>query len=140
MSEVQTIVGGGNSLSQSRSVTAHPDVLKTLRHFEKRSSDSVIVESGKTSSGWWRKWSDGFIEQGGKQEMRAGSNDSNGNNVVQFFVPFSGTDYNILVTANDKSPDIIATWKNRTASSVIVNLYDSYNATQGINYWYACGY
>lgn len=72
--------------------------------------------------------------------MRAGSNDSNGNNVVQFFVPFSGTDYNILVTANDKSPDIIATWKNRTASSVIVNLYDGYNATQGINYWYACGY
>lgn len=26
----------------------------------------MIVESGKTSTGWWRKWSDGFIEQGGR--------------------------------------------------------------------------
>ena len=100
----------------------------------------MIVESGKTASGWWRKWSDGFIEQGGKQEMKAGANNQNGNNTVQFFVPFSGTDYNILVTANDLSPDINATWKNRTTSNVIVNLYDGYNYTEGTNYWYACGY
>ena len=72
--------------------------------------------------------------------MKAGANDQNGNNTVQFFVPFSGTDYNILVTANDLPPDINATWKNRTTSNVIVNLYDGYNYTEGTNYWYACWY
>ena len=47
-------------------MTANADVKKALEFLKDRSSESVIVESGKTSTGWWRKWSDGFIEQGGR--------------------------------------------------------------------------
>ena len=130
-------VGGGDSPSQSRSVTAHSDVLKALRHLNERSSDSVIVESGKTSTGWWRKWSDGFIEQGGRFTP------TKGNTLITLSQIYSDTSYLVFMQlANPDSSGWGATGGSGTVCNVgrtgfTCNISVDMNK---VRYWYAFGY
>lgn len=137
MSDSQTLTtrGGVNSLSQSRSVTAHPDVLKALEFLKGRSGKNVIVESGKTSTGWWRKWSDGFIEQGGKVVSS-----TNGQITITFPKSFSSsTSYfavkNVGSSYDNALNDRGVSLFGYTASSVKTYHYSNYDSR-----WYAAGY
>ena len=95
-----------------------------------------LVETWKSSDGssWYRKWSDGWIEQGGPMSS---------NENVTFHVAFSNTNYYVDVTWNGgKSANFYASdWKITKSS----NTYFKTSATtNGINVhglcWYACGY
>lgn len=61
MSEIQTIVGGGDARSLSE---VSQKILATLNYFKNRSSDAQLVETGTSGSSWYRVWSDGFKEMG----------------------------------------------------------------------------
>ena len=79
--------GGANSLYQSRSVTANLEILKTLSYLDKRSSEYRIVQVWRSGTSWYRVWSDGFIEQGGRIENTAAIQK------VTLHKPFTGKDY-----------------------------------------------
>lgn len=130
-------MGWVNSLSQSRSVTANPDVLKALRHLNNRSSDSVIVESGKTSTGWWRKWSDGFIEQGGRFTP------TKTNTLVTIFQIYSDSNYLVFMQMANPAG---GGWGATAGLGVVVSVGRtgftcSVSADMDkARYWYAMGY
>ena len=131
--EKSMAMGGADSTSQSRSATAHPDVLKTLGWVKEHLSDSVIVESGKTSTGWWRVWSDGFIEQGG----RATTSNSVYTTVT---LPKAFTTTTYYVVGSGERPNRIETHENfivssRTETSFTYTGFNSVTAA-----WYAAGY
>lgn len=136
--------GGGSSLPQSRSVTAHPDVLKTLGWVKEHLGDAVIVESGKTSTGWWRKWSDGFIEQGGIFYVEKGNSSS-----ISLYTPFVGTDYSVVSTviSNNKASSVLSVkvapdGRKTNSCGVLVTYATStsgYSDNLNIS-WFASGY
>lgn len=119
--------GGVNNLSQS-------DALNTLNFFKER-TERYIIASGKTSSGWWRKWSDGFIEQGGF-ESKSGTGDV----IVNFKYPFS-SDKSVTVTLGTKSttPNIGTINCVKTLSTSNMVVYNGSHVNFGF-YWNACGY
>lgn len=56
-----------------------------------------VVDAEKTSSSWYRKWSNNIIEQGGVVTSK-GTNDAVN---VSFLVPFKSTDFAIMVSATN---------------------------------------
>lgn len=128
MNNADLSVTGANA----KSIAPNDDVLKALRHLNERTSDSVIVESGKTSTGWWRKWSDGFIEQGGTEE--APGNPS----TVSLPKSFSNNSYTLILTgfrgSSEDSYDQAFIY-SKSASS-----FKSAGRNATARDWYACGY
>lgn len=103
----------------------------------------MIVESGKTSTGWWRKWSDGFIEQGGKSANvdRSGLN-------ISFAKSFSDTNYYVLATVTGvNSSDVgnneygltVAYPTSKSSFKVYLRSFENGYVSKPI-YWYANGY
>ena len=62
MPDVKTIVGGGIDALTLSEVTQ--EVLAAL-NFLKERTGAYLVDSGETSTTWYRKYSDGWVEQGG---------------------------------------------------------------------------
>lgn len=106
-------------------------------------SRRYVKEAGKSSDGtkWYRKWSDGWIEQGG-YVSNSNSSDSSRTVSVSFHVSFSGTDYVFIRSTmyGEESTDLIAVtgYKSKSASGVSVNVRSS-TYVKGFD-WYACGY
>lgn len=95
-----------------------------------------VVETWKSSNGssWYRKWSDGWIEQGGPMST---------NENVTFHVSFSNTNYYIDVTWNGGKSGVFwpADWQITKSSNTYFTTTATTNATnvRGLC-WYACGY
>lgn len=100
--------------------------------------NAYVIETWHNGYNWYRKWSDGFIEQGGKID-----HESSNRSHVTLNTLFSTTSYTPILTA----------WYGGSVSTVSVNLYrtttlDStgftYNANhEGIGsgiFWVAYGY
>lgn len=99
-------------------------------------SRRYVKETGKSSDGtsWYRKWSDGWIEQGGVSEPA-----SSGTFDVTFNTPFT-TKPNLLISPHDGSSEYSPRWatfgKNITKTG-----FQWYSTGIGIPIdWYACGY
>lgn len=97
------------------------------------SSTVHIVDTGKTPSGWWRKWSDGFIEQGGRN-----TTSSSVYTTVTLHKSFSDTNYYVVGSgersARIETHDMFFVTK-RTKTSFT---YTGFNSTTVA--WYAAGY
>lgn len=97
------------------------------------SSTVHIVDTGKTPSGWWRKWSDGFIEQGGRN-----TTSSSVYTTVTLHKSFSDTNYYVVGSgersARTETHDMFFVTK-RTKTSFT---YTGFNSTTVA--WYAAGY
>lgn len=105
---------------------------------EKLDSSTVhIVETGRSGSEWYRKWSDGWIEQGGHISSVGFYNQQ----TITFPISFSNTEYSISAGCknNVNSGDMIwniMSFRSCTKSSIIMfNGGGNYAAS-----WYACGY
>lgn len=128
-----SLVGGANA----KSIAPNNDVLKALEFLKGRSGESVIVESGKTSTGWWRKWSDGFIEQGGSFTP------SKSNTLITFSQIYSDTNYLVFMQLAD--PDGVG-WGAAGGSGTVASVGRTgftCNISVDMNkvrYWYAMGY
>ena len=113
-------------------MTANADVKKALNALNERR----VIETGGNSDAWYRKWSDGWVEQGG---IKKDPGVSNASGEITLQTPFSNTNYVVFFTAYN--PDWTATMgvfscrvreKERTKFGYFS---DAANLQ-----WYACGF
>ena len=92
-----------------------------------------ISETWKSTDGnsWYRKWSDGWIEQGG---YNAGGSDY-GDSTVTLPTSFAGTSYSVFVQNENGSWDYDSKMISRTNSSYVIGTRFGKNF-----HWHACGY
>lgn len=101
----------------------------------------ACVERWRSSTGtsWYRKWSDGWIEQGG---IASGSNLANGSSIT-LPIPFTSLNYSTLLTPlvpnggtqfwNGNPPT-----RDRTSTTSVL-VWGAYGGGSGTISWYACG-
>lgn len=99
------------------------------------STVSTLVSSWRSGANWYRKWSDGFIEQGG--DYRNASDW--GFNTITLHTAFATTDYFVVGqewqykwNSNDHKPNNMLKSKSTTSFSL-----ETFNPG---SLWYACGY
>lgn len=96
----------------------------------------ILTESWNDGNGeWYRKYSDGWIEQGGKIE--AGS--STQYKTVNYAIPFSSASSYVLTYTVDGIASYIGV-KNRTTTNSEIATHTTGGAITNGAYWYACGY
>lgn len=105
--------------------------------------NAYVTATWRSGSNWYRKWSDGFIEQGGRI---SGLSLNPQTITVTFPIAFSDNQYTVNVTtiaADDENTVMrIATVSKtlRTTSMTIVNNgWDNVYVGLTVS-WYACGY
>lgn len=93
----------------------------------------VVVETWKSSDGlsWYRKWSDGWIEQGGT---------TSGQDTKTLPTAFTTTKYNVQGTFN--TGDRVLAIEEKTTTTFYARIYntDGKNGYDGTFDWYACGF
>ena len=99
----------------------------------------VLIESWREGTEWYRKYSDGWIEQGGYSDSA-----QNTELTISFHKPFSDANYTLLVSLSGTEPyngslyaGYFSTW-GRTATSF--KLYGYLTSSTIAKMWYACGY
>lgn len=93
-----------------------------------KETNKIVVEANQTGDSWYRKYSDGWIEQGGR--VSAGI----GEVTVTLVKPMRGSDYSLICTAN---------FSSATAISYIDRYATNFKATRSANTifsWEARGY
>jgi hypothetical protein len=87
---------------------------------------AVVVQNYKNGTSWYRVWSDGWIEQGGRLTTTS----------VTFLKAFSDTNYTVTTgwIRNTSNQNNIVL-KEMTAKGFVIPTLDS-----GTGMWYACGY
>lgn len=97
---------------------------------------AVVVQNYKSGTSWYRVWSDGWIEQGGRVSI---SQDTQ--TTITLLKPFSDTNYTVLITAN-RSGTQTAGDGNFTVEYVSTSQFKWSNGDDfsGNGIWYACGY
>lgn len=112
------------------------NVMSAVGQVQAVQANPHIVETWKSTDGasWYRKYSDGWVEQGGPMST---------NNNVTFHVAFSDTNYYIDVTWNGGKSEVF--WPVDWQITRSGNTYFTTTATTNANNvrglcWYACGY
>lgn len=106
---------------------------------------SYVVESVVNEDGsWYRKYSDGWLEQGGFCKKSSFTSASYGYAAtVTFAKPFVDANYTSISTtviSNAISVDIMTTTYNKTSTTMMITTFEtaSENKILGVD-WYACG-
>lgn len=92
---------------------------------------AYVTETWHSGTSWYRKWSDGWIEQGG---YNAGGSDY-GNSTVTLPTSFAGTSYSVFVQSASDNWDYGSKMISRTKSSYVIGTRFGKNF-----HWHACGY
>ena len=91
---------------------------------------AVVIQNYVSGYNWYRVWSDGWIEQGGRVYMNNAINQT-----LNFNKAFTTTNYTIVSAGEGDNADVNLGIMERHTSYVIVD-----NGAN-VNYnWYACGY
>lgn len=93
---------------------------------------AYVTQTWRSGTQWYRRWSNGWIEQGGH-----GSG-----NTCTFPIVFSNTDYTFVVqhsSGYNSHPDWVACYENRTKRNTSTTRITTYENSSGWD-WYACGY
>lgn len=120
--------------------TANETVKKVLNHMnEKIDSVGGVIDKWQDGQGnFWRKYSDGFIEQGGLS-----ISDSSADCVVTFPKSFATDDFTVVMTGNGKfsgsaAPFYMQIYSFTRTSFTRHGRMDSSLSERAT--WYACGY
>lgn len=100
---------------------------------DKLNSMKYIIETGESEDGnqWYRKWSDGWIEQGGYINQRSGT--------VTFLKSYVHSPN--VFQQNINSGNVDAYYKGLSISNITVNGFNKSESSYVDEiYWYACGY
>lgn len=92
---------------------------------------AYITGTWRSGTQWYRRWSNGWIEQGGH---------GSGNNCT-FPIVFSNTNYTFVVQHSSgytDNPDLVACYENRTKRNIATTGITTYENNSGWD-WYACG-
>lgn len=104
---------------QLATFTADATVKKVLDFLKNRNSaDAYVVETNVDGENWFRIWSDGFIEQGGKVDIT-----SIDGNTFSFNRPFSNKSTVTLVALNGKCTNVDYTANLHTKGEVTVSTF-----------------
>ena len=96
---------------------------------------AYVTEAWKNGKNWYRKWSDGWIEQGG---LLASS--GTGTKTVTLHKAFSNTNYTFIQQAVSLKDNYGAYYSAINAvTTTTVKVSVGSNFSTGL-YWYACGY
>ena len=106
-----------------------------------------IVETYVSGTSWYRVWSDGWIEQGGRFDYGSLVKDNVGK-IVNLLKPFSNTTYTITGSAvrddisagNNGLCAVTVGFFAQTKTSFYLRWYSSANESARYAYWTACGY
>lgn len=97
--------------------------------------NAYVVSSGNSNGNWYRKWSDGFIEQGG-------SVTAYGTSTITFPIAFATTDYYFFANYRNTTDSSNIEIRNMgpinpktTSCQIRIS-----NSTTFTRHWYACGY
>lgn len=126
-------------------------VINAVNAIQTATPNAYITERWSSGTSWYRRWSDGWIEQGGMVAYT--SNISSGKNAdmtLTFNTPFNDTKYTLVATSNrsncytyEGSPSPYDYQNRFTTATVIsfrnVNQSETSTGTKGAT-WYACGY
>ena len=99
----------------------------------------ITASARNNSGGWYRKWSNGWIEQGGNFTNSARQT------TINFFIPFTQNTYQAFACIQHGAPAWTATttacivYNSRTTTSMVVQIYHNTSNTTGLNSWYVCG-
>lgn len=93
--------------------------------------NAYVTKTWHSETSWYRKWSDGWIEQGG---YNAGGSDY-GDSTVTLPTPFAETNYSVFVQCGEGNWDYYSRVLSRTNSSYSIGTRFGKNF-----FWHACGY
>lgn len=96
-------------------------------------SRGYVVESYHNGTGWYRIYSDGWIEQGGLGPANSG------NKTITLYKPYSNANYTIIQTpySGSGAGSYSSAIKSQTNTSFVLAVESAYD--DGF-YWQACGY
>lgn len=126
-------------------VVADPTVKKVLEDLRKNGGDiSTIVDEWREGSEWYRVWSNGLIEQGGRYEH--GSSTSQLTVTISLNKGFSSADYAVVASpqntnaTNAGGQNMNFRIGQSTNSSFLISAYGNSggDVTNAVN-WYAVG-
>ena len=104
-------------------------------------SKAYVTETWSNGTNWYRKWSDGWIEQGGNATVSIGVGGySSESTTITLPTAFSGTKY--YVGSVDDHEHISTSVATRKTSTMVLKLtaHASNWYTAELIVWYACGY
>lgn len=127
--------------------TAATDIKQDVANVVKAVERQItVVETGRSEDGtaWYRKWSDGWIEQGG---FLQGSYGSTVTIPIILPTPFTGTDYNVQITgygtrtAGDNLANVVVGYISKTETTInaATRRISEGENLRGLS-WQACGY
>ena len=93
-----------------------------------------VVETGQTENGWFIRYSDGWIEQGGVTNFPIGGTQ------IQLPIAFSTTDYVVNATRTASNDGNIPFARASTESAFIGGTKERGGSTAGSCNWMAFGY
>ena len=95
--------------------------------------DITVIETWQSDDGtsWYRKWSDGWIEQGGRVTSSSAQT---------LPTPFTTNTYTVVVGAQGTSGNANVTTRTKTTIALMLLGVDGANYTSYGIIWYACGY
>ena len=117
---------------------ANQIVLKVLNDLKEKTGLGGVIDSWSDGNGnWWRKYADGWIEQGGEVKRKTSQIE------VSLHVPMKDATYSVLLTSGDSTNDSDGTsnadsvlLQFKTASSFKVSHY----AAMTSFFWEVKGY
>ena len=110
---------------------------------------AVVIQNYVSGYNWYRVWSDGWIEQGGRVYVQVGAGTQTElNTVISFLKSFSNTNYSVSTIGEKYSSDDVPRTDDMTIliQAIATNSLTVYCYDGGSNWyhtyirWYACGY
>lgn len=117
-------------------VTASTKTVKIPALPSSASPKAYITETGSSETTWYRKWSDGWIEQGGS------STDFTDNVIYTFPVSFTASNYSLVALLQDTDGHYMLAVRSKTNTGftpcITWSTEHYYSYTKPYS-WYACG-
>lgn len=107
-----------------------------IQDFIELTKDKVfVIETWSDGTEWYRKWSDGWVEQGGY------FNCSSSGTILTFHQSFSDTNYYLNGNGSQITAGVrYVSFYNRTSTTAACYTAGGTSFNSAYVYWYACGY
>lgn len=97
-----------------------------------------VVETGQTENGWFTRYSDGWIEQGGTLNLGTGYQR---NKSLPFPIEFTTTDFSIVFSGSSSGANTVDLGTNNIGSRKTTGVTYVIHCLSGVaGSWIACGY
>lgn len=127
-----------STISANTKITAATlnGVINAVNSLQSANPKASITATYTSGTNWYRKWSDGWIEQGGQNDVASGGS------TITLHVPFSNTSYTVVSSASRGGAVSGSFLEVSSASAFLTGVTFRTGGTQGDVagrvIWYAC--